>query len=239
MEIPEGARFMIKATRGAARGTSKLIALLVALIVATGAGVAATGSTAVAQTPACWNEAPVTTNGYPQWSTAPQMVIDPAKTYTATITTSKGDVVVQLYADKAPNTVNNFYCLAQNGYYNFVLFHRVITGFMIQSGDPTATGAGGPGYTFADELPGDDLNYEPGTLAMANSGPNTNGSQFFIVHGPDASTLPKNYSIFGKVTAGQEIVDAIAAVPVRESARGELSVPIASVGIISVTVAEA
>jgi peptidylprolyl isomerase len=217
--------------------SSKLLGLIVALIVATGAGVAFTGQ-ATAQTPACWNEEPSVASGYKQWTTAPQMTIDPAKTYTATFQTSRGDVVFNLFADKAPNTVNNFVCLAQSGYYDFVLFHRVISGFMIQSGDPTGTGRGGPGYQFADELPGEDLNYEIGTLAMANSGPNTNGGQFFIVQGANGTSLPKNYAIFGKVASGHEVVDAIAAIPVGPSATGEQSVPLATVGIITITITE-
>jgi cyclophilin family peptidyl-prolyl cis-trans isomerase len=232
---------MIQGTRGAASRASKLIALLVAMIVATGAGVAFTGVTATAQTPeapACWNEEPTEPNGFPQWTTAPQMVIDPGKTYTATFQTSEGDFVVNLFADRAPTTVNNFVCLTRAGYYDFTLFHRVIQGFMIQSGDPTGTGTGGPGYTFADELPGEDLNYEVGTLAMANSGPSTNGSQFFVVQGEQAATLDKNYSIFGKVASGQEVVDAIAALPVTTSPRGEVSVPIATVGIVTITITE-
>jgi cyclophilin family peptidyl-prolyl cis-trans isomerase len=232
---------MIQGTRGAASRVSKLIALLVAMIVATGAGVAFTSTEATAQTPeapSCWTETPTTANGYQQWTTPPQMIIDPAKTYTATFQTSQGDIVFNLFADRAPTTVNNFVCLARAGYYDFVLFHRVITGFMIQSGDPTATGTGGPGYQFADELPGEDLNYDVGTLAMANSGPNTNGSQFFIVQGTQAATLPKNYSIFGKIASGQEVVDAIAALPVTLNARGEQSVPVRTVGIITVTITE-
>lgn len=216
---------------------SKLIAALLALLVATSAGVSLSGN-AVAQEPACWTEAPTTTSGYQQWTTPPAMVIDPARTYTATFQTSSGEVVFNLYADRAPATVNNFVCLARAGYYDFTLFHRVISGFMIQSGDPTGTGTGGPGYAFNDELPGDDLNYEIGTLAMANSGANTNGSQFFVIQGENGLTLPKDYTIFGKVASGQEVIDLIAATPVGANARGEASVPMASVGIISITITE-
>jgi peptidylprolyl isomerase len=217
--------------------SSKLLGLIVALIVATGAGVAFTGQ-ATAQTPACWNEAPTTLEGYPRWATPPQTVIDPAKTYSATLQTSLGDITVNLLADKAPATVNNFVCLARAGYYNIVPFHRVLTGFMIQTGDPSGTGSGNPGYQFADELPGDDLNFEIGTLAMANGGPNTNGSQFFIVQGPNGTTLPKDYTIFGKVTTGQEVVDAIANVPVGANGRGEQASPLSRIGVYTVTITE-
>ena len=129
------------------------------------------------------------------------------------ITTNKGEITIELFADDAPKTVENFITLAKKGFYNGVIFHRVISGFMIQGGDPTGTGAGGPGYKFADELnpstPSFKAGYLRGTVAMANSGPNTNGSQFFIMH--KDYPLPHSYSIFGKVTAGLEVVDAIAA----------------------------
>lgn len=217
---------------------STLAGVLLALVLTTGTGVAFTGN-AVAQEPACWTETPTTTSGYQQWTTAPAMVIDPAKTYTATFQTSSGDVVFDLYADRAPNTVNSFVCLARAGYYDFTLFHRVISGFMIQSGDPTGTGTGGPGYAFNDELPGEDLNYDIGTLAMANSGPNTNGSQFFVVQGENGMSLPKQYAILGKVASGVEIIDLIAATPVGPSASGEMSAPMATVGIIAITITEA
>jgi len=133
-----------------------------------------------------------------------------------TIQTNKGTIIFETYDADAPNTVNNFITLANKGFYNGLIFHRVIEGFMIQGGDPTGTGRGGPGYAFADELnpntPSYQAGYVPGTVAMANSGPNTNGSQFFIMQ---ANTpLPHAYTIFGKVISGQDVVDAIAAVPV-------------------------
>ena len=133
-----------------------------------------------------------------------------------TIATNKGTIVFETYDADAPNTVKNFLTLAGKGFYDGLIFHRVIEGFMIQGGDPTGTGRGGPGYTFADELdpstPSYQAGYVPGTVAMANAGPNTNGSQFFIMQ---ANTpLPHAYTIFGKVISGQNIVDAIAAVPV-------------------------
>src|SRR4249920_2857882 len=140
------------------------------------------------------------------------MVIDPAKHYTATIETSAGTMAAELYASEAPRTVNNFVFLARDGFYEGVIFHRVIKGFMIQGGDPTGTGTGGPGYQFADELnansPSYKAGYVRGTVAMANAGPNTNGSQFFIMHADQA--LPHAYTIFGKVISGMDIVDAIA-----------------------------
>jgi cyclophilin family peptidyl-prolyl cis-trans isomerase len=124
------------------------------------------------------------------------------------LTTNKGDIVFKLYSDTAPNTVSNFVYLAEGGYYDGIIFHRVIENFMIQGGDPTGTGTGGPGYKFADEL-ADEHTYTRGTVAMANAGKNTNGSQFFIMH--QDNPLPHNYSIFGEVTEGMEVVDAIAA----------------------------
>lgn len=186
----------------------------------------------------CWSEPPSSSAGYPQWSNPPEMRIDPAKHYTATILTNRGTIVADLYADKAPNTVNNFICLATEGYYNGVVFHRVIDGFMIQTGDPTGTGRGGPGYQFADELPGDDLDYNRGVLAMANAGPNTNGSQLFINQGDNSGRLSKDYTIFGTVTEGMDVVDHIAGIPVSANAQGEDSVPAATVTILSITIEE-
>ena len=137
------------------------------------------------------------------------LTIDPATTYTATIRTSKGDITAKLFADEAPNTVNNFVNLARDGFYDGVIFHRVIQGFMIQGGDPDGTGRGGPGYRFADELEAArNQGYKMGTLAMANAGPNTNGSQFFIMHVDYG--LPPQYSVFGKAIDGLDVVDDIA-----------------------------
>ncbi len=140
------------------------------------------------------------------------LTIDPSTTYTATIKTSKGDITAKLFADEAPNTVNNFVNLARDGFYDGVIFHRVIQGFMIQGGDPTGSGRGGPGYRFADELEASrNRGYKMGTLAMANAGPNTNGSQFFIMHTDYG--LPPQYSVFGKATDGLDVVDDIATTP--------------------------
>ncbi len=192
---------------------------------------------ATAQDQQCWSSDPSMEFGYPQWSEAPQMVIDPAKTYVATIETNHGPIVVELAAETAPQTVNNFVCLARAGYYDFTLFHRVIDGFMIQGGDPTGTGSGGPGYQFADELPSGEAPYVRGTLAMANAGANTNGSQFFLVHQDQPAEFPANYSIFGQVTEGLDVLDALASVPVIQQ-RNENSDPVPTVGIESITIAE-
>jgi cyclophilin family peptidyl-prolyl cis-trans isomerase len=144
-----------------------------------------------------------------QWSSPPDLVIDPSVTYTATIRTSKGDITAKLLAEDAPKTVNNFVFLAREGFYDGVIFHRVIEGFVIQGGDPTGTGTGGPGYRFEDELESARKHgYRMGTLAMANAGPDTNGSQFYICH-QDVG-LPPNYTVFGKTTDGLDVVDDIA-----------------------------
>src|SRR6187200_2275190 len=139
-------------------------------------------------------------------SDGPEMGIDPSKRYTATMETSLGELVVALDAAAAPKTVNNFVFLALHHYYDGVIFHRIINGFMCQGGDPTGTGRGGPGYRFDDELPKPGR-YEVGSVAMANAGPNTNGSQFFIVSGQSGVGLPPLYSLFGKVVKGLEVLD--------------------------------
>jgi peptidyl-prolyl cis-trans isomerase B (cyclophilin B) len=144
----------------------------------------------------------------PSWNTAPQMEIDPRKNYTATISTDRGDIEIELYPEHAPKTVNNFVFLARQGFYDDLNFHRVISDFMIQGGDPTGTGRGGPGYNFEDETRNNPLKHETGVLSMANAGPNTNGSQFFITHSPQPH-LNGRHTVFGKVTSGQDVVDAI------------------------------
>lgn len=143
-----------------------------------------------------------------KWSSAPAMSIDPTKQYAATIETSKGTIVIDLAANYAPKTVNNFVFLANNGFYDGLKFHRVISNFMIQGGDPTGTGAGGPGYKFEDEVRNNPLKHETGVLSMANAGPNTNGSQFFITHSPQPH-LNGKHTVFGKVREGQDVVNAI------------------------------
>ena len=161
----------------------------------------------------------------------PPMVIDPARRYTAEVTTSKGVMVIALDANAAPKTVNNFVFLARWHYYDGIVFHRIIPGFMLQGGDPEGSGRGGPGYRFDDELPAPGR-YEIGSLAMANAGPNTNGSQFFIVSGPDGTALPPSYSLFGKVVSGLDVVKAIEGVGSRSGAPSE------DVVIESVTITE-
>jgi peptidyl-prolyl cis-trans isomerase B (cyclophilin B) len=143
-----------------------------------------------------------------QYAAYPEMVIDPTKTYTATFETSRGQIVIALDAKNAPKTVNNFVFLAQDGFYNGLTFHRVIPDFMIQGGCPEGSGRGGPGYRFADEFAGNPNSHERGVISMANAGPGTNGSQFFITHVP-CPWLNGKHTVFGKVTSGLEVVDAI------------------------------
>jgi cyclophilin family peptidyl-prolyl cis-trans isomerase len=143
------------------------------------------------------------------------MDIDPQKSYTATIQTGEGDIALQLFAEKTPNTVNNFVFLAREGFYDSVVFHRVIENFMVQGGDPTGTGSGGPGYSFEDEFHPELRHDEPGVLSMANAGPNTNGSQFFITH-VATPWLDGKHSVFGRVTGG---LDVLMAIPVRDPAQ--------------------
>ena len=143
-----------------------------------------------------------------QYSSPPEMSIDPALTYNATIKTDGGDIGLRLYADRAPNTVNNFVFLARERFYDGVIFHRVINNFMAQTGDPTGTGTGGPGYKFEDEFHPELRHDGPGVLSMANAGPNTNGSQFFITH-IETDWLNGKHTVFGYVTSGMEVVLAI------------------------------
>ena len=145
-----------------------------------------------------------------QWKTAPEMAIDPAHKYSARLETEIGDIVVELFADKTPRTVNNFVFLAREGFYDGITFHRVIKDFMVQGGDPTGTGRGGPGYRFGDEFHPSLKHDSPGMLSMANAGPGTNGSQFFITHVP-TPWLDGRHSVFGKVTEGLNVVLAIPA----------------------------
>ncbi|MWV45634.1 peptidylprolyl isomerase [Paenibacillus sp. HJL G12] len=173
------------------------------------------------------------------WTSAPEMKIDTSKTYQAEVKTSKGSFTIELFAKDAPKTVNNFVFLSKEGFYNDVTFHRIIESFMIQTGDPTGTGAGGPGYSFEDEKT--SYKYEPGIVAMANAGPNTNGSQFFICTGADSDFLNSqpNYTIFGKVTDGMDTVKKIAATPVEANPdTGETSKPTEKVTIDSIKIKE-
>ena len=144
-----------------------------------------------------------------QYSAVPEMTIDAGKKYRASFATNKGTIEVDLFAADAPMTVNNFVFLARDGFYDGIKFHRVIPNFMVQGGDPTGTGAGGPGYKFRDETVGNPNKHKTGSLSMANAGPNTNGSQFFITHAPQPH-LDGKHTVFGQVTSGQNVVDSIA-----------------------------
>jgi cyclophilin family peptidyl-prolyl cis-trans isomerase len=163
-----------------------------------------------------------------QWSVPPAMEIDPKKTYTAVMHTDKGDITINLFAEKTPKTVNNFVFLSRQGFYNGAIFHRVIVDFMAQGGDPTGTGTGGPGYRFSDEFHPSLRHDKPGVLSMANAGPNTNGSQFFITH-LATPWLDNKHSVFGQVTDGMKVLFSI---PLRDPSK--LDSP--AVKIISVTI---
>jgi cyclophilin family peptidyl-prolyl cis-trans isomerase len=171
------------------------------------------------------------------YAAAPAMSIDVSKTYCAIVQTSKGSFTLELFAKDAPKTVNNFVFLAKNNFYNGIIFHRIMQSFMIQTGDPLGTGGGGPGYEFEDELTGPQK-YLEGTVSMANSGPNTNGSQFFIDTVDNTQNLQRLYSIFGQVVAGMDTVKKIAATPVGPDPRGENSVPTEKVTIDSIQIIE-
>jgi cyclophilin family peptidyl-prolyl cis-trans isomerase len=167
-----------------------------------------------------------------QFDGPPPMCIDPAKRYSAEMVTSKGTLNIALDPNAAPATVNNFVFLARYHYFDDVVFHRIIPGFVLQGGDPTGTGRGGPGYRFADELPPPGR-YELGSLAMANAGPDTNGSQFFVISGPSGIRLPPQYSLFGKVVKGLDVVSTIDALGTQSGTPKE------TVTIESVTITEA
>ena len=158
------------------------------------------------------------------------MCIDPSKTYTAEMVTSMGTLTIALDPIAAPTAVNNFVSLARYHYYDGLIFHRIIQGFVCQGGCPEGSGRGGPGYRFADELPKPGR-YELGSLAMANAGPNTNGSQFFVISGPSGMGLPPQYSLFGKVVNGLDVVDAMEKVPTGPGDRPKTDVVIESVTI--------
>lgn len=164
-----------------------------------------------------------------QWSSPPRLTIDPSASYQATIKTDSGDIVLDLWAEKAPNTVNNFVFLAEQGYYDGVIFHRVIDQFMAQTGDPTGTGTGGPGYKFGDEFHPELRHDGPGVLSMANAGPGTNGSQFFITH-IATPWLDDKHSVFGKVAQG---LDVLMAIPARDPSNP--NAPAVSIQTIEIT----
>lgn len=184
-----------------------LLALVAALLLAA-CGVGGLGGQADQATPTVETTSGGTSPAYQQWDSPPPMTIDTTKVYHATLKTEKGDVVVELFADKAPKTVNNFVFLAEQGFYDDTTFHRVIPDFMAQGGDPSGTGSGGPGYTFGDEIAHGLTFDREGMLAMANAGPNTNGSQFFITYGP-TPWLNGFHTIFGQVIEGMDVVRAL------------------------------
>ncbi len=167
-----------------------------------------------------------------QWNTPPAMVIDPKKSYTATMKTDKGDILLELFADKTPKTVNNFVFLAREGFYDGTIFHRVISDFMVQGGDPTGTGRGGPGYKFGDEFHPTLRHTKSGLLSMANAGPGTNGSQFFITH-VATPWLDNKHSIFGQVK-DEASLKVLFSIPARDP--GNVRAP--AVTLISVTITE-
>jgi cyclophilin family peptidyl-prolyl cis-trans isomerase len=192
----------------------------------------------------CWTATDrVNTEGDPelaniqQWSKPPEMTIDGSKKYSAKVETNKGDFTIELLPAEAPLAVNNFVCLARAGFYDNTPIHRIVSGFVIQGGDPTGTGRGGPGYRFNDEPI--SLDYEKGVVAMANAGPNTNGSQFFVVLDDLRGKLGKNYTIFGKVTEGIDTVDTLGKVQTSAGSSGEKSSPVEPVTIEKVTITEA
>ncbi|HEX9259657.1 MAG TPA: peptidylprolyl isomerase [Acidimicrobiales bacterium] len=168
-----------------------------------------------------------------KFNDVPEMGIDPSKRYTATMDTSMGTLVIALDPVAAPKTVNNFVFLAGYHYFDGVIFHRIIKGFVCQGGDPTGTGRGGPGYRFADELPKPGR-YEIGSVAMANAGPDTNGSQFFLISGRDGAGLPPQYSLFGKIVKGLDVLEQMQSVKTGPGDR-----PVQDVVINSVTIAVA
>jgi cyclophilin family peptidyl-prolyl cis-trans isomerase len=228
-------------TRVPGTRTGALASVAAVLVLSAGLSASVSAQSTPEASPAassCWSADQVTEDPTlgKQYAQQPAMKIDPAKTYTATIETNKGTVTAELFPSDAPNTVNNFVCLAQDGYFDGTPFHRIVKGFVIQGGDPTGTGMGGPGYRFDDEPISRD--YERGTLAMANAGPNTNGSQFFIVLDDLRGKLPKNYTIFGKVTEGLDVVDAIANTPTSVGRSGENSTPNEPITVEKVIIAE-
>lgn len=174
-----------------------------------------------------------------KYQAPPEMSLEPAKQYQALVKTNRGNFTIRLLAEDAPVTVNNFVFLAKEGFFNGVSFHRIIKGFMIQTGDPLGNGTGGPGYRFDDELP-PKLPYGPGIVAMANSGPNTNGSQFFICNGEQSTLLngSPNYTVFGQISTGMDVVLKISDTPVEFNRMGELSKPMEHTYIQEILISE-
>lgn len=177
--------------------------------------------------------------GEKSWTAPPAMALKADKTYEAAFDTTEGKFTVSLFADTAPKTVNNFVFLSRQGFYDNVVFHRIVETFMIQTGDPTGTGAGGPGYTIPDEK--STRKYDPGIVAMAKTkAPNSGGSQFFICTGAECANLNASpvYTIFGQVSSGMDVVQKIAATPVKMGASGELSSPTKEVRINKIEITE-
>lgn len=174
-----------------------------------------------------------------KYTSQPPMTINTDKQYYAVVNTSLGSFKIELLAHDAPITVNNFVFLSREGYFNGIIFHRIIKDFMIQTGDPLGNGTGGPGYKFKDELP-NKIQYGPGVVAMANAGSNTNGSQFFICNGEKAALLNNspNYTIFGRVVEGMDVVLKISSVPVQNNGMGEISKPVNNVTIKDISIEE-
>jgi cyclophilin family peptidyl-prolyl cis-trans isomerase len=200
----------------------------------TTAAASATAQTSATPSPSTQPSQPAKPRTY---SSAPAMQIDKKKKYIAAVETSQGSFKIELFASESPVTVNNFVFLSKEGFYNGVIFHRIIKTFMVQTGDPQGTGMGGPGYRFADELPPKHP-YSPGMVAMANSGSNTNGSQFFICTVDDSKALQPLYTQFGQISEGMDVVQKIASVPVGPSASGEMSKPKDPPVIKSITITE-
>ena len=212
-------------TSASTASTTTIVSELAATTVPAPAGITATG-------PVDCPAADGSSERYAQFVEAPQTCLDPAKTYTVVVDTSKGSYTAVLDAAKAPLAVNNFVFLARYHYFDGTTCHRIIPGFVVQCGDPTATGTGGPGYSFADELPAAG-EYKLGSLAMANSGADTNGSQFFVISGDDGVQLPPQYTLFGQVTEGLDTVAALDA-----AGTAGAGTPSETVTINSVTVTE-
>ena len=227
-EPPAGAATAMPANAGAAEPTAAPTAAAAAT--AAPAGDANAPATATPLPTAASSGGGTGPGGVMQWREPPPRIIDPEAAYTAVINTTEGSITVELLTEDAPATVNNFVFLAREGFYDNVIFHRAIEGFMIQGGDPTGTGAGGPGYRFDDEPV--QRPYTRGIMAMANAGPNTNGSQFFLMHAD--YPLPPNYTIFGQATSGLETIDAIATAPKKPG--GEGSSPVSPAVIQSVEI---
>lgn len=216
------------------RKASLLMILIVALASGCGGGETSDAATT------CWPDDAVAARNPDdqpvQWKSAPRMVIDENAAYRAVLETSKGTITWELLPNAAPVSVNNFVCLARAGYYDDTPFHRILAGFVIQGGDPTGTGTGGPGYQFDDEpVQGE---YTAGTVAMANAGSDTNGSQFFIILDDLQQRLPENYNLFGQVIGGEDVVAVIAQTPTGADSRGEVSVPLEEVILEKVTIEE-